>query len=279
MSRALAILAIDEGIAKLEAARAFLVADGAEQPTPAPSAPVAPAAVTAGLQKPDAFFQYVRRPGLLGPTLEPGEAAGCQSILAVSAGVLPLPWCAYALATAHWETGGAMAPNVENLNYTTPERLMAVWPGRFPTAARAAPFVRNAKGLAEEVYGGRADLGNTEPGDGWRFRGRGQGHLTGRRNYALATERLRALGVLKAGESLVEDPDLALRPDVAAAVLVFGMRDGWFTGKRLNDFINNKATAEQFAAARRIVNPDRNGAAVAALAAGYLEALKVGGWG
>lgn len=69
---------------------------------------------------------------------------------------------------------------VENLNYSA-ERLMAVWPSRFQTYQRAQQFAGDPEKLANEVYGGR--MGNDQPGDGWRFRGRGPLQLTGRYNY------------------------------------------------------------------------------------------------
>ncbi len=61
------------------------------------------------------------------------------------------------------------------------------------------------------LYEGRADLGNTHPGDGARYHGRGYLQLTGRANYRAYGERLHL--------PLEENPDLALRPDVAARVL------------------------------------------------------------
>ena len=64
----------------------------------------------------------------------------------------------------------------EGLSYSA-ERLCAVWPGRFPTIAAAQPYARNPDALANKAYGGR--LGNTQPGDGWRFRSRGLMQVTG----------------------------------------------------------------------------------------------------
>jgi hypothetical protein len=60
-------------------------------------------------------------------------------------------------------------------------------------------------------YEGRADLGNTQPGDGRRFKGRGYIQLTGRANYLAYGRQL--------GLDLVSDPDGALDPTVAARVL------------------------------------------------------------
>ena len=96
---------------------------------------------------------------------------------------------------------------VESLYYTRPETLMRVWPSRFPNAQAATPYLRRSRALAEKVYGGRADLGNTEPGDGARFIGRGFLQITGRANY-------RVLG-REIGLDLEAEPELAARPDIA----------------------------------------------------------------
>lgn len=100
----------------------------------------------------------------------------------------------------------------ESLNYR-PERLCAVWPSRFPGLAAAMPYAYNAEALAERVYGKRADLGNDEPGDGYRYRGRGIPQITGKANYALIERLL--------GKPLVQFPELLCDPEIAlrAAVL------------------------------------------------------------
>lgn len=110
-----------------------------------------------------------------------------------------------ALRLAHWlaqfghESAG-FTHFVENLNYSA-ARLMAVWPKRFPTFAAAKPYANNPESLANKVYGGR--LGNVQPGDGWRFIGRGP-QLTGRSNYSATARRT--------GLPLIEHPELAADP-------------------------------------------------------------------
>jgi hypothetical protein len=67
------------------------------------------------------------------------------------------------------------------------------------------------------MYEGRTDLGNTQPGDGARYHGRGFIQLTGRANY-------RSYGT-KLGVALEANPELALSPDVAARVLARYFKD------------------------------------------------------
>lgn len=87
-------------------------------------------------------------------------------------------------------------------------------------------------------------LGNVDPGDGFRFRGRGYVQLTGRANYARMADRL--------GYNIEARPDLALTPVVAYEIIAVGMRDGLFTGKKFEDYLNDKVT--DYFRARQIIN-------------------------
>jgi putative chitinase len=77
----------------------------------------------------------------------------------------------------------------ENLNYSK-EALERVFPRYFGAGKQnAAEYARNPEKIANYVYmdehrSKAGALGNTQPGDGWRFRGRGLKQLTGRNNYA-----------------------------------------------------------------------------------------------
>lgn len=93
-------------------------------------------------------------------------------------------------------------------------------------------------------YEGNRDLGNIHPGDGVRYKGRGYVQLTGRRNYADWSKRL--------GVDLINNPELASRPDIARQILVEGMKKGTFTGQKLGKFINGQKT--EFENARQTVN-------------------------
>lgn len=186
------------------------------------------------------------------------QVNGQEAILNAASG-LPLTHLAYALATAHHETGGTFGPTTENLNYTSAARIRTVWPKRFTTLTSAEPYVRNPEKLANLVYGDRSDLGNTQPGDGWRYRGRGLAQITGRGNYA------------KWG--LVDMPEKALELPTAARILTDGLTKGMFTGKKLSDYDNYKDM-------RRAINGDigLNGATVAAWAEKYERALRAAGY-
>lgn len=106
------------------------------------------------------------------------------------------------------------------------------------TAATMQPIYERGPKSYFAKYDGRRDLGNTVAGDGFRYRGRGYVQLTGRLNY----ERY----------GIADTPDDALKPDVAAKIIVHGMRHGVFTGKSLANYFG--AGKSDPVGARRIIN-------------------------
>jgi predicted chitinase len=96
----------------------------------------------------------------------------------------------------------------ENLNYASAAMLRRVWGSRmFKSLEDAQPYVHNPELLANKVYGTR--LGNTEPGDGWKYRGRGMLQLTGKSWYQRSSPQ---------PIDLVNQPDLMLAPAIDAKV-------------------------------------------------------------
>lgn len=71
----------------------------------------------------------------------------------------------------------------ECVNYRA-ERLVVVWPTRFPTLADAAPYAGNPHKLADHVYANRGGNGDEASGDGYRYRGRGPIMITFYDGYA-----------------------------------------------------------------------------------------------
>jgi len=114
------------------------------------------------------------------------------------------------------------------------------------------------------AYEGRSDLGNYRRGDGPRYKGRGFVQITGRRNYTYWSRRL--------GIDLVNFPEKAADPEIAAKILVRGMRDGTFTRDHwLSKYI--RGYWRDFYYARRIVNGLDRAAWIEAIAKAYYKVL------
>jgi putative chitinase len=110
----------------------------------------------------------------------------------------------------------------ENLNYSA-VRLTQVFPNRFTLAKAQDCVAKGKQAIAEAMYGKRADLGNTQDGDGGKFFGRGVIQLTGRANY---TSFATAIGK----PEIIEHPELVATPEYAC------LSAGWFwSTRKLND--------------------------------------------
>lgn len=146
---------------------------------------------------------------------------------------------AYILATTWWETAKTMEP------------------------VREAFFVSQDFDIAEK----------------WRknhlwyypYYGRGYVQLTHKANYKKAGEKL--------GLDFVSNPEDVCNPANAVEILFQGMADGWFTGKKLDDYIDDidegdNADLDEYIRARRIINGTDKAATIGALAIAFEKALK-----
>lgn len=133
------------------------------------------------------------------------------------------------------------------------------------TVTRAAAFLaqlawesgdlRHFEEIADgSAYEGRADLGNNQPGDGKRYKGRGPIQLTGRANYRAAGFAL--------GLDLEGDPEIAARPEVGFRVAAW-----YWTSRGLNEV----ADRPNF----RMVTKRVNGAATDHAPSHHLRRVKI----
>jgi putative chitinase len=135
---------------------------------------------------------------------------------------------------------------VEDLYYSTAERLVEVWPSRFtldPTHtqyALATNYTANPEALGNFIYANRNGNGDVASGDGYNFRGRGLFEITGRANYSAA------------GLALYGDDSTYLNtPDIVAQPLDAALTSGWFWDS--HNF-NALADANSFTAMTGVIN-------------------------
>ena len=194
------------------------------------------------------FFDAIRRNPFGGSIGDPKQVDGINRINAawLASGVTDSRWVGYALATVFWETDKQMQPIKE---YGNDDYFFRMYDkdGQRPHVAR--------------------DLGNTEPGDGAKFCGRGYVMITGRANYTRFADLLDV--------ALVDNPDLALDPDISAQIMVLGMTDGLFTGKKLGDYFKNGS--EDWVGARYIINGQDRAQVIAGFGRDFNAAIVAAG--
>lgn len=155
----------------------------------------------------------------------------------------PLNDLAYILATTWWETAKTMAP------------------------------VREAFYISKDF----------ETAEKWRrknlwyypYYGRGYVQLTHKANYKFAGTKL--------GADFVGKPDKVMDPQYAVQILFDGMAEGWFTGKKLDDYIDDidegdNKDLDEYIQARRIINGQDKAATIGSLALVFERALKAGSY-
>ena len=153
------------------------------------------------------------------------QVEGLNSLLDAVGGCL-INEAAYMLATAYHETAHTMQPIEEY--------------GK----GRGRDYGKRLK-MSRKPYSDTLPL----------YYGRGYVQLTWYENYEKAGK--------KVGVDLLNEPGWALSAPIAAKIMREGMIEGWFTGKKLNDYVGLR-TAD-YVSARRIIN----GMDKAQLIAGY----------
>ena len=143
------------------------------------------------------------------------------------------------------ETGGKSVS--ENMDYskTSNERIKKIFGSRAEgkTDKELDTIKKDPKQMGEMMYGNKTkmgqQMGNTEPGDGFKYRGRGFIQLTGKSNYAAASKDIYG------DNRLVDNPDMVNDPAVAAEVSAWYMKKGQGSmAKKLGVDTNNMSQAQ-----------------------------------
>ncbi len=196
------------------------------------------------------FFFDQSRQTLFTGKLSKGQVDGLSFILDVwekSHAKKDDRWLAYALATAHHETGFTLQPIREfgGKNY-----FFRMYDPGSPMPRRAA--------LARSM--------GAQMGDGVIFHGRGYVQLTWRSNYA---KMGKVFGVDLTSNAAAADQ--VMQPELAAKIMFKGMEDGAFTGKKFANFFN--PTTENWKNARKIINGNDCDEIIAVYAKKYYAAI------
>lgn len=190
------------------------------------------------------------------PSPKRSEAERLLIAEALKAGITDPTEIAMLLAQAAHESGGFSSVE-ENLNYSS-DRLLQIFPKYF-SPAMAQKYGRNPVAIANIAYGKR--MGNKDPGDGYKYRGRGFMQLTGRSNYeALAKKYPQA-----------RDPDWVSTPEGAAASAVY------FWTNIASGALRQRSQRGDVLGATKIVNGGTNGLADRRNEFGhYMQKIKAG---
>jgi predicted chitinase len=175
-------------------------------PTPAP-APARPSVAPTPAPPPKPITEQPPTP--TGKAAEvPGGTPGLVVSALNDAGITSTKAHANVLATVKAESNFKVKS--ENLNYTSADRIQKIFgKRRIPSIDFAQQFVKNSEALANHVY--KTTDGNSAPGDGFKYRGRGFIQHTGKNQYAAISKAT--------GTDLLSNPDALNSPEVAAKAI------------------------------------------------------------
>lgn len=199
------------------------------------------------------FYDHVRGAPFPGKLTQP-QVDGLNVILDEwdKRGLNELSWLAYMLATTFHETARWMQPVIETRQASeaaNPSVDIAIARLDRSWAGGRLPWVRQPY-WRKDAYG-------------MSWLGRGFVQLTFKTNYQNAQA--------KTGIPCVAHPELMLTAGPAATVMYDGMIGGWFTGRKLADYLGNGKC--DFLNARRIINGVESASLVASYANQFLEAV------
>lgn len=151
---------------------------------------------------------------------------------------IPASWLAYVLATVYHETAATMLP------------------------------------IEEYGKGHGRPYGEPDPVTGQVYYGRGYVQLTWKDNYQKAQDVVFDIETLeRGGVPFVNSPDLSLLTLNAAQIAINGMAEGWFTGKKLSDYLNDDVT--DYLSSRKIINGTDKAELIAAYALDFETAFRL----
>lgn len=150
----------------------------------------------------------------------------------------------------------------KSISYAQASYMLAtVW---HETAGTMLPIAEYGKG-SERKYGKKVDIdGSAYEGLDHIYYGRGYVQLTWLSNFAKARSKL--------GVDFVNNPDLVMLKEHAVRILIVGMKEGWFTGKKLSDYIH--LSKKDYVGARRIINGTDKAHKIAKEAVVFEKALR-----
>lgn len=202
-----------------------------------------------------AFFQYIKKP-LFNGKFTQSQVDGINDIL-VAISPFSLPEQAYMLATVYHETAKTMQPISE---YGKGKgKPYGHW---IVNSKNKKYCVKNSLKTSVYLYSDYPHL----------YYGRGFVQLTWFDNYLRAGQKLAKVGLIDDEKLFLKQPEKANDANLAAQIMCFGMKEGWFTGKKLSHYFSG--SLKNYKGARKIINGNDKADLIASYAKVFETALR-----